>query len=96
MDTLLVILVAFGGVTAIGVAGVWGLTLVERFRSAPQDSASLRKKVEDLEKRIGETEDRVAQLSGSDEQLLDLEERLEFAERLLQGSRRQDELPPAE
>jgi hypothetical protein len=96
METVLAILLAFGGLTAIGVAGVFGLTLVSRVRTEPQDSKSLRRRVEELERRLGKTEERVAQLARSDEQLLDLEERLEFTERLLQGSRRQEGPPPTD
>lgn len=95
METVLLILLAFGGLTGIGVAGVFGLTLVGRIKSTPTDSA-LARRLAELEERFGETETLVAQLSGSDQQLRDLEERVEFMERLLQQERHRDRLPPPE
>lgn len=95
METVLLILLAFGGLTGIGVVGVFGLTLVGRMRSAPTDAA-LARRLAKLEERFGETEALLAQLSGSDQQVHDLEERVEFMEHLLQQERREERLPPAE
>lgn len=95
MDTVLLILLAFGGLTGIGVAGVFGLALVGRMRLTPGDSASARR-LQDLEERLGDAEERLAQLARSDEQLLDLEERVEFVERLLQRTSHRDGLPPGQ
>ena len=94
METVLIILVAAGGLIGIGVLGVFGLTLVDRLKKAPADSRMIRQRLDDLEQRLGETEEHLAQLSRSDEQILELDERLEFAERLLQQIRNRDRLPP--
>ena len=95
MDTVLLILLAIGGLTGIGVAGVFGLTLVGRMRSTPKDPASAQRLAE-LERRFGEIEALVAQLSGSDQQVRELEERVEFMERLVQREPAGDRLPPAD
>ncbi len=87
MDTVLIILTAAGGLLGISVLSVFGLTLVDRFRKAPTDPTIIHRRLDDLEQRLMETEEHLAQLSRSDEQLLELDERLEFAERLLQQMR---------
>jgi hypothetical protein len=94
METVLLIVVAAGGLVGVGVLGVFGLTLVDRLKSAPTDSRMLHQKLADLERRLMETEEHLAQLSRSNEQILELDERLEFAERLLQQIRNRDRLPP--
>ncbi len=96
METVLLILVAAGGLIGIGVLGVFGLTLVDRFKSGPTDSRMLQQKLDDLEQRLMETQEHLAQLSRPDEQILELDERLEFTERLLQQIRNRDGLPPTD
>ena len=94
METVLLIVLAAGGLVGVGVLGVFGLTLVDRLKSAPTDSKVLHQKLADLEQRLAETEEHLAQLSRSGDQILELDERLEFAERLLQQMRDRDRLPP--
>ncbi len=96
METVLLIVLAAGGLVGVGVLGVFGLTLVDRLKSAPTDSKVLHQKLDDLQRRLVETEEHLAQLSRSGEQILELDERLEFAERLLQQMRERDRLPPTD
>jgi len=95
MDTVLLILLAFGGFTGIGVAGVLALTLVGRLRSTPRDAA-LPRKLATLEERLGAIEASLADLSDAHGHVRELAERVEFLERLLQQEPRRDPLPPAE
>ena len=96
METVLLILVAAGGLIGVGVLGVFGLTLVDRLKSKPTGSGRLHQKLDELENRLTKTEEHLAQLSRSDEQILDFDERLEFTERLLRQMRDTDKLPPTD
>lgn len=96
MEIVLLVLLTFAGLTGIGVLGVFGLNLVGRMRSAPNDSKILLQRLDDIEQRLDGTDERLELLPRFDEQILDLEERIEFTERLLQQNRERDRLPPAE
>lgn len=57
----------------------------------------LVKHLEDLDQKMARSEDRLMALSaGTDDRLLEIEERLDFAERLLQQQRERERLPGAE
>jgi len=94
MQTVLLILVAVGGLTGIGVLGTFGLILVERFKKMPAGSRELRQRLDDLEQRFRNTEELFSQLSRLDERITALDERLDFTERLLQGPRDRERVPP--
>lgn len=95
METVILIIVAAGGLIGVGVLGVFGLTLVDRFKNAPAGSGELRRKLDDLEQRLTQIQEQMAQLSQLDERILDLDERLEFTERLLKQPSDGERIPPS-
>jgi hypothetical protein len=96
MSFILGILILVGGLTAIGVLGSVGTNMASRLRTGPQDSARLHELIRELEHRLAEAEAQLAMLSSDSDRMVDLEERVEFTERLLQQLRTQDRLPPGQ
>ena len=57
----------------------------------------VRRQLDDLESRVATTEDRMLDLSaGTHERFVEVEERLDVAERVLQAERQRDRLPRGE
>lgn len=96
MSFILGILILVGGLTAIGVLGSIGTNMASRLKTGPQDSARLHELIRELEHRLADAESQLAMLSSEGDRMLDLEERVEFTERLLQQLRAQDRLPPGQ
>ena len=96
MSFILGILVIVGGLTAIGVLGSLGNAMAARIKAAPTDTAQIHELIRELEQRLVEAEAQLAMLSSEGDRVLDLEERIEFTERLLQQLRARDQLPPGQ
>jgi hypothetical protein len=96
MSFILGILVIVGGLTAIGVLGSLGNAMAARIKAAPSDSARLHELIRELELRVAEAESQLAVLSSDSDRVLELEERVEFTERLLQQLRSREHLPPGQ
>jgi len=94
MEAVILIIVAAGGLIGVGVLGIFGLTLVDRFKQTPVGSRELRQRLDDLEQRLTQTQEQMAQLSQLDERILDLDERLEFTEHLLKQPSDGERIPP--
>jgi hypothetical protein len=96
MSFILGILIIVGGLTAIGVLGSVGNAMAARLKATPTESAQLHALIRELEHRLAEAEAQLAMLSSEGDRMLDLEERVEFTERLLQQLRAVDRLPPGQ
>ena len=94
MTFILGILILVGGLTAIGVLGSVGTNMATRLKAGPEESARLHELIRELEHRLAEAEAQLGMLSSEGDRMLDLEERVEFTERLLQQLRSVDRLPP--
>lgn len=71
--------------------------LVRRVSGRAVDSDELRKRLDDTEQRLAKSEERLRGLAeGTHERLVDIEERLDFAERVLQQQREARRLPGAD
>lgn len=81
------------GIAFIVLASKVGPALAHRI-SAGADSDIVRR-VRDMDARLAETEDRMAALATeSNERLVDLEERVDFTERVIQQQRERGQIPP--
>ncbi len=71
--------------------------IARRISGHSVDSNAILRKLDDTEQRLAETESRLRALSeGTHERLLDVEERLDFTERVLQQERERRPLPRGE
>ncbi len=88
---IMMLLVLLGGSGAICTMLVIGIAVAKRI-SAPQ-STELPRKLAELERRLAETEDGLAEHSSSvDGRFLEMDDRLEFTERLMQQMRDRERL----
>lgn len=94
MSILVVILGLVGGLTIIGVVDKVGSAWAARLKSTAADASELHRRLAELEQQLAETNARMRELAADDDRVLDLEERVEFAERLLQQMRDPERLPP--
>jgi uncharacterized protein involved in exopolysaccharide biosynthesis len=94
MNVLLIIMALVGGFTLIGVVDKVGSAWAARLKSTAADASDLQRRLAELEQRLAETDARLQDLAADDDRVLDLEERVEFAERLLQQLRDPGRLPP--
>jgi len=94
MSILVVILGLVGGLTIIGVVDKVGSALAARLKNTAADAAELQRRLAELEHRLADTDARLQDLAAEDDRMLDLEERVEFAERVLQQLRDPGRLPP--
>ncbi len=86
MDWFLIILIMAGGCAAFPIA----IAFAKRIEAAPSQS-----KLAELERRLAETEDGLAEHSSRvDGRFLEMDDRLEFTERLIQQLRDRERLPP--
>ncbi len=90
MDPLLMVLIIVGGCAALPIA----IGFAKRIEAGPPQSTELEKKLAELERRLAETEDGLAEHSSSvDGRFLEMDDRLEFTERLMQQLRDRERLP---
>ena len=94
MSFILGILAIVGGLTAIGVLGSLGNAYAQRIKTSPVDTERLTRRMDEMEQRLLEAETALRELAPDYDRLVDLEERIEFSERLLQQLRSRDQLPP--
>jgi len=94
MSIIVVILGLVGGLTVIGVIHEIGGAWAARLKNTAADASELHRRLVELEHRLAETDARLRDLAAEDDRLLDLEERVEFAERVLQQLRDPGRLPP--
>ena len=93
MAGVLILLTLIGGFAAIGAMTTIAHAAAKRLRGGSGTSEEVRRKLEETEQRLSETEARLDELSGTESRLLELDERMEFAERLLQQQRDRERLP---
>ena len=94
VSILVVILGLVGGLTIIRVVDRVGSAPAARLKSTAADAPEIQRHPLELEQRLNETDGRLQELAAEEDRLLDLEERVEFAERLLQELRDPGRLPP--
>jgi hypothetical protein len=82
------------GIALIVFAQKTAPALARRLSGQTMDGTAARR-LEDLEQRIAQNEDRLLEFSaGAHDRMMEVEERLDFAERVLQQQRQQHKLPP--
>ena len=85
------------GIAIITFASKVAPALAQRLSTGGGFSPEAQRRLEDMEQRLAQTEERLLGLSaGTHERLVDVEERLDFAERVLQQHRQRDRLSPAD
>ena len=87
-------LLIVAGFTAIGVLNSIGSAVAARIRSGPRDDPALAERLREIEGRLADLESHAGAPPEGDERVLELEERVEFAERLLQQMRERERLGP--
>lgn len=85
MEGVIILITLLGGLTGIGVLHQVGRAWAERLRHESPTDPDLAARVVELEQRLADLETDVA--ATSEDRIVELEERVEFTERLLQQVR---------
>ncbi len=94
MEGVLTLLLLVGGFGAIAMMMSLGGALVKRIGTTSPGSADLQRRLAELENRLVAAEEELAdQAASTGDRFLEVDDRIEFAERLIQEMRARDRLP---